>query len=104
MPENGTDRMPCFTGIKCIPQVIVDGTAAPLPTFALGGPPYAFGGYVVIQNDPSSSGNVLLGDSSNQNYVLTPGSSFPVPILITNTNLIWSISASGGKLNILVVA
>jgi hypothetical protein len=47
---------------------------------------------VLVQNDPGSTPNVLVGDSSNQYLVLQPGQSVTIPC--SNTNLVYVKSAS----------
>jgi hypothetical protein len=53
---------------------------------------------VLVQADPSNSTNVLVGNSSAQPMVLTPGQAITVPVI--SLSLIWAKMASGeGSLN-----
>jgi hypothetical protein len=48
---------------------------------------------VLVQNDPGSSPNVAVGDSSNQYVVLQPGQCITIPC--SNVNEVYVRSASG---------
>jgi hypothetical protein len=56
----------------------------------------------IIQADPGNTDNVLLGDSSNQYYVLQAGKAIALPC--SNVNQLYRKSASGTqKVNILAI-
>jgi hypothetical protein len=48
---------------------------------------------VLVQNDPGSSQNVLVGDSSHQYVVLKPGQSLTIPC--SNVSQVYVATASG---------
>ena len=45
-----------------------------------------------VQNDPSNTVNVLIGDSSNQYFVLVPGAALSLDV--SNANLVYAKNAS----------
>lgn len=47
----------------------------------------------IIQSDPTNTTNVLIGNSSAQEVVLTPGQAITIPII--SLSLIWVKMASG---------
>jgi hypothetical protein len=46
----------------------------------------------LLQNDPGSSTNILIGGSGAQHFVLTPGTSISIPC--SNLNQIYVVAAS----------
>ena len=47
----------------------------------------------LIQSDPSNTTNMLIGNSTDQEVVLTPGQSVTIPII--SLSLVWVKMASG---------
>lgn len=50
---------------------------------------------VYLKNSADSSNNISIGNSTSQNYTLSPGDSISLPV--SNTNLLWVIGAVGGE-------
>jgi len=49
---------------------------------------------VLVQNDPASASNALIGNRFGQSIVLVPGASITIPI--NNVNKVWAGTAPGG--------
>lgn len=50
---------------------------------------------VIVQSDPANTTNLLVGDSSSQKLVLTPGQSITVPIISLSLVYVKMVSGTG---------